>query len=886
MAERERSLLPSGKRTRLRVLGGMLLAFAALSFVIFISFQSLSNLVTALHDEALPNKKMLLVKDLLFDLSDAESSVEARSLGRDSIYFQPLEIYAMDVEKKLFQLDSLTQGSSDKQQLLDTIADLIDQKFVLLDSLSRVRNDDRVLSALEKVSRDIDKVIRIEEQINLQNQPKEEEDQPILDSSSEAEEEDKSTGASGAEGDPDEKQPEEEVKKEKKGFLKRIFRKKNKENKETEATPKDTIVPEAVPEVETVEEGNPDDSEKKKPGLIKTLEKKVERAKKKEERELEALAITRLTLMLQKADLTAKIRDHTNRFETIENEDSLVKAEEASFQSLRTRIVIALLSVFAFLFLVVSAYFGLRYLRRTTRYNLLLKREKQRAEELARAKEEFLSFMSHEIRTPMNSVIGFAEQLSETELESQQSRYLHTIRSSADHLLGIINEVLDNARLESGKVNLEQIPFEVQKELETAIATLRPQADKKQLEVTAKTDAQIPPVLIGDPLRLRQIIINLAGNALKFTDKGGVYVRAWLVSNKVGEIKMGIEVRDTGIGIPKEKLENLFEAFSQVEDSTYREYGGTGLGLSITKQLTEAQGGKISVESTEGKGTAFKVLLPYKVGESMPPPAHAGITPDKASALKGLKMLVVDDEPYNRELIKAMISNWEVQWVEAGSGEEALEILEQVDPDIALLDLRMPGIDGLETARRIRKLGGKRADMPLIALTAGASQEAKETWRESGLDLLLNKPFRKKQLLAALLHVLGEEISEELQDQHFEEMENNQELPDLSELRKIAKGNEGFVRHMLGVFEKSSQDSLAEIENGFEEKDKKRIAINSHRMASSARHLGLLTLRNDLKELERQADANATFPVLDQLYQDVKTKALTAIEAVKAELEG
>lgn len=485
------------------------------------------------------------------------------------------------------------------------------------------------------------------------------------------------------------------------------------------------------------------------------------------------------------------------------------------------------------------------------------------AEESMKSKERFLANMSHEIRTPMNAVIGMTNLLlNNTSLTTEQTEYVEIIKQSSDNLLVIINDILDFSKIESGKITFESAAFSLSNLVQKVISILNVKASQKGLKLVVSVDSLCPDMIVGDSVRLNQILVNLVGNAIKFTHEGRVEIKIDVESSSNESAVLRISVIDTGIGVAEEKLKHIFDSFSQAGNDTTRLYGGTGLGLAITKQLIELQGGKIWVQSHIGKGSTFCFNLPFKLSQKEIEPVTIENEPVKTVKFHGRHILLVEDNYFNQVVAKKTLQSFGVTCDIAENGLQALDKLKINHAyELILMDIQMPEMDGYETTSRIRTQEGPYKNIPIIAMTAGALKGDDEKCLNAGMNAYISKPFNPEYLLELLAKHLPqqkqpvESPNKQVDDSKKSSIEDELKKTglNLDYLLQLSGGNKEFIIEMIQLFIAQSPDFLEDLHNQAQQRKWENLSKTAHKFLSSVGYMGL----NKEADLLRKVEENA-----------------------------
>ena len=485
---------------------------------------------------------------------------------------------------------------------------------------------------------------------------------------------------------------------------------------------------------------------------------------------------------------------------------------------------------------------------------------KKEAEQAKAAQESFLANMSHEIRTPMNGIIGMGNLLMGTEQNDEQKEFTENIQESARNLLAIINDLLDFSKIKSGKFLFESAPFKLRQTIKKTLYPLQFRAEEKLLRLNIDIDNSVPDGLIGDGLRFQQVMINLIGNAIKFTTKGSVNISVSAGEENAGYIDLQLEVSDSGIGIAENKLGYIFESFTQNNVNTSRKYGGTGLGLAIVKQLVELQQGHVWVSSTLGKGSTFTVIIPYRVShEETAQEVKTSYIHDRDNEmlLEGINVLVAEDNTINQKVVKNTLQKQGATVNIVNNGQEAIDALQEEDYDVVLMDLQMPEVDGYKATRYIREV--MRRELPILAMTADALKGEAEKCFDVGMTGFISKPFEPRDLYHQILQVTNDrKLLEDLKATESP-AEKSTELVDFSFLFELSDMDPKFISDVLTIFLETMPEGLDKLNNLIQDgSDWDAISKQAHFLKSSTSVVKVGDMFDKLYDIEKLTKISGT----------------------------
>lgn len=794
-----------GNRFEIKVTSLLIITLAAVLATGYLSFTALSGMVNKIYFGSRPDLRLLQIKEIAADLSDAENSISLFRVTGEHNYLKSYYEVVENVDDKIEHLQSLNKRYPAKSLQIDSIHYLINKKLTLWEEMLRLQDDNRIDSVLVKISA---KVRDIPQDTTPADSP---------------------------------------------GFFKRLFGKQETEKDSNSFHP---------------------DSLKKEIAELGTREHIVQQQIKSRE----------FNIIQQNNIVSAKLKNMIASLEENESKSIRLSAREAEQLANETYKWIIIFCLSAILLLLIVVFIIFNYVRKSRQYQQALKEAKIQAENLATAKETFIANVSHELRTPVNAIHGLATQL--TDLPAPANRPVQIIKRSADHLIHIINDVLDFAKLDSGKIKIDNIHFYPAEIMDDVYQLYNYEAENKRLDFSFTIDREVPEVLIGDPFRLKQILINLTGNAIKFTHRGKVSISLQIQNNTKKDVRLKVSVKDTGIGIDNENIETIFEDFTQAGAHIARDYGGTGLGLAIVKKLVEIQQGDITIESKKNKGTCITFMIPYDIGRETKVLKQEKEILAVPQRVKNLHVLIVDDAEFNRLVLANILKKWQVQFKEVSNGIEAVAEANRNHYDIILMDIRMPEMNGMEATRLI--LDNHDSSLKIIAMSAATNSKEIQACREAGMYAFITKPFIESKLLNTIIDLTDNKNPDTIQaDDNDPEIKNDdpESSVDFEELNRVAGGDIDFVCEMLEVFIETAKKSINTIKQAMKTENYSQIADEAHKMAPPCRHLNADNLHQLLNRLEKNAgDRNNNTEMLSELVKQTENELEKVIRRINIEL--
>ena len=847
-------------KIKIKIVIGCLLAVLTITIAGRFTYQSFNQMVRAMDSIGQPKTKLLHLNQILSDIANAEGSMRAYTLTNKSQYLSQYWKQFYQVEQQIHSLKLEMPLHSQQYVQLDSVQQLLREKQEKMRTFLALKEQERQAASYQKA------IARIENTAKdtLQSVPK-------INTTMEA-------TATLTPALP------KLVKKNEFTKLTEMFSAPSYPSASAGISTSDYYVAHnALPQVKTELKAThdlvePSVKETTDPLLrdLKTILREIKEEAAQFEHELDE---QELALIERDWLIIHQIRSIIQSVRREEMALSQQKAQQARDIAKQASLTIILIGLVVILGSIVFLIVVLKDLTRNSYYRKSLLRAKRQAEELAQAKEDFLANMSHEIRTPLNAITGFLEQLKKTSLDRNQRFYVQTVESSSDHLLSIVNDILDLSKIASGKLEMEQQPFSVKKVVQTVVDVLRVQAQEKEITISREIDSALDGLLEGDAHRLRQVLFNLIGNAVKFTEQGGVFIQVLAQETTEENVLVRFVVKDTGIGIAKNKLEYVFGAFNQ-DQSVAKRFGGTGLGLSICKKLVELQGGTISVESQVGVGSAFAFTIRYPKAEAIMAVEQEA---PKVHSLQDRAILMVDDDPVNRLLLEVMFRKWESEIDIVESGADALLRLTHRTYDMVLTDIQMPEMNGVRLMHLIKE---KHPELPVIAFTATAQRHNLEGYLAEGFDGYLLKPFKEEEILKKI----GQFLHQEDAELSSPPTAAPTAAYSLNSLLQITKNNEAIVVSILEVLIRNARKDVNRLVEAATHEQWLEVGALAHKLKSGFGQVEATPIVTILKDIEEQVEyqewkdiatqveqvAQEAHQLFIALEQEIKSKTSTA----------
>jgi signal transduction histidine kinase/DNA-binding response OmpR family regulator len=837
-------------RIKPKVFFGFFIILSIAAAALLVTYKGFIELTETKQSLTGPSTKLIKLNSILTDIYEAESNIRTYTLTQNETYLSIYLSFMHNINDKVDSLLVLAYPDPIQGEKIRFIQELLSRKQRVLNELVSLKRNDQTSRFYQQALEQVEMI--------------------SLDSIKESSVITSVTTTKTSRRDSVISKPSEE---ESLGGFSRFFRWFAKKDPTTDSTITKLIV-EVETQIDTLKRSviSPSDS------LLNEVVKILTKIQTQQEMSLYNISAKELEILKSDKEIMDQIRTVVSLLEREELMNSITLAEEVESAVESSTRFLLMLGGAAFLMVILFTTLIFRDVSKANFYRNKLLHAKQYAEKLLKIKEEFLSNMNHEIRTPLSAIVGLSKQLQKTKLDKQDKFLVDSLNTSSQHLLHIVNDILDLSKIEGGYLKFEKVPFNPMDLTAEAVETFTPKAQEKGIDLNL-IRGNFEPLLSGDPLRFKQILFNLIGNAIKFTPSGKVDVFVDCKEKANGAIECNLKVSDTGIGIPSDKLETIFEQFSQVDSSTTRLYGGTGLGLAIVKKLVELQNGAVKVESAYGQGAVFTVLIEYPLSKEIvsPTSGYHTVTPKLS---KDLKIVVVDDDPISQLLVKEMLKFLGVTPKVYSNPFDALESISLDPPAIVLTDIQMPIMSGLDLVKKINALN-LSTNPKVIALTANSTANKEKFYYEAGFSSALTKPFNEFDLYNVIAPLVGLDAISNLKTLSAERLDGY----DISEIRRFAADDDDSTCEILQSFIDNSKANVKYLKMFVKQQNWKGIGEVAHKMKSAFRQLKVNKIALLLEELEGMDQINVNQERLNSLVNDITASVQQVQELLKMDID-
>ncbi len=804
-----------------------------------------------------PRQKLIKLNSILADIYEAESNIRTYTLTHNEYYLTLYFSFLLNINEKVDTLLILAYDDPVQSGKILYIQELLERKKSVLNELLELKTEDQysqfyflALEEVEKLEPDTAKQASIITSTTTTTTSKH--DTIIT------------------------RQPIDEVTQGVFNRMKRWFSKP--------AEPVDTTITKLHVKVETKVDTLKLGVASSSDSLLNEVVRILTSIKDQQQEVIYNISAKELELLRSDKQIMDQIRTMVSLLEQEELQNSFRLAEEAKEVVNSSTNSLFILGGAAIFMVILFTIIIFRDVTNANYYRGKLLEAKKYAEKLLKIKEEFLANMSHEIRTPLSAIIGFSRQLKRTELLENQNKFVDSLENSSQHLLHIVNDILDLSKIEGGYLKFEKIPFSPYEIAKETVDTFSLKAKDKGISIQLHCQHEIQTAVLGDPFRLKQILFNLVSNAIKFTNEGGIILLVSHNDSPDDRLIFNFEVTDTGIGIEPSKVNSIFEQFTQVDSSTSRMYGGTGLGLTIVKRLTELQGGKIDVYSELNKGTTFTLQIGYTISDREPDVENINEIISSLSLPPSLKILVVDDDQISQVLISEMLKTLGINPIVMGDPRVALEEVEKNDFEIILSDIQMPGLSGFDLVKAIKENSAIKPSPLVIALTANSTIDNPSFYRDAGFDGVLIKPFDEIDIYNVLAPLVSQKKVELIDKEKLPENGDSSGY-NLKDIYRFAGGDKDSAKVIIQSFIENSNANLNTLLQHFENGNWEGVSEVSHRMKSAFRQIKVFELANALESLEDMESKNLNGSNVSEMLSFISDEVIRVQCLLKKDME-